>query len=66
MTINHIPALTDEEFRWTLQRLFPFPEDMGPFLSDRFKVFVRTMRAEDVSVNPMSGPSSKIFYMDII
>jgi hypothetical protein len=66
MTINHIPELTDEQFRWALQRLFPYPEDMGPFLSDRYKVFVKTVPNGTVRINPMSPPSSEIFYIGII
>lgn len=64
MTINHIPELTDEEFRWLLQRLYPYPEDMGPFLTDRDKVFVSTYQIDVVSICPMPLPSSEIFYKE--
>jgi hypothetical protein len=66
MTINHIPELTDEELRWALQRLFPYPEDMGPHLSDRYKVFIRCESNRNVGVYPMSSPSSEIFYVNLI
>jgi hypothetical protein len=64
MTINHIPELSDKEFRWLLQRLFPYPEDIGPFEYDRYKVFIGTYPNSVVAIHPMPAPSSEIIYRD--
>lgn len=61
----NIRDLTWKETRWALQRLFPYPEDMGPFESDRYNVFIGMIDAGLVTVHPMPLPSSEIFYMEL-
>ena len=61
--------LLAEDIERTLQRLFPYPEDMGPFESDRYKVVPRRdwyVDAKLVTVHPLPPPDSTIFYMDLI
>ena len=60
---QYLPA---EEIDRTLKRLFPYPEDMGPFPYERYHVRVKLVKSEDVQVCPMSGPSSDICYMELI
>jgi hypothetical protein len=63
-----IQDLTREEIRWLLQRLFPYPEDMGPFESDRYKVVIRRdffVDAKTVIVHPLPPPSSLVYYVEL-
>lgn len=66
------------QFDSILQKLFPFPEDMGPHLPPwpreywnvEFpkisRVFPELCANDIVGVNPMSAPSAKIFYLEFM
>ena len=66
-----LDRLERSQIQKILRDLFPFPEDMGPHLWEGIKlpkmqrVFPEFCVREFVSVQPMSNPSSEIFYMDI-
>jgi hypothetical protein len=60
---QYLPA---EEIEWTLQRLFPYPEDMRPKPEERYWVHVKLVPTEDVQVFPMSNPLNTVFYMELI
>ena len=72
--------LSGDEIRLALERLFPFPEDMGPHLPPftyrkndgtlefpEIKsqfIFPLLIASDIISVQPMNLPSAQVFYSD--
>lgn len=69
-----LDRLERKEIARLLEKLFPFPEDMGPHLPPFGgmifpkinQVFPKLTAADIVSVQPMSLPTATVFYSDFV
>jgi hypothetical protein len=61
--LDAMERLWGKDIKYALEKLFPYPEDMGPFEHEKYKVFVQTISNERVNVLPMSAPSSDVWHV---